>query len=59
MTFIIIIGDFDIFLLLIEDQVAKKQRLQITLELGMIVLCLKNQKVTKLLKKKNHLFGAM
>lgn len=59
MTFIIIVGDFDIFLLLIEDQVAKKQRLQITLELGMIVLSLKNQKVTKLLKKKKHLFGVM
>lgn len=59
MTFIIMIGDFDIFLLLIEDQVAKnktkqkkKWRLQITLELGMIGPSFKKQKVTKLLKNK-------
>lgn len=57
--FIIMIGDFDIFLLLIEDQVAEKWRLQITLELGMVVLRLKNQQVTKLLKTKNHLFDVI
>jgi hypothetical protein len=57
--FIIMIGDFDIFLLLIEDQVAEKWRLQITSELGMVMLRLKNQQVTKLLKTKNHLFDVI
>lgn len=54
--FIIMIGDFDIFLLLVDDKVAKNSRLQIIVELGMVVPSLKNQNVTKLLKSKNHLF---